>query len=253
MASALLALPRELRQDVLYRTFSFTTAPFKAYYRIDVIEELIDRFYAMRAWSNNLRRVNKLFNEDIAYVVKQWEKEYHQLLNDFSNALIGTNTCWLSKFDASPTLSFLAVIQHSTVAVRPPVFGWDRPVERYVVYEDAAARWKKAGWAKGTKLRTMKQGQRSRGGTISYTTDAQWLNRLIPNYVPPCICPLILAPASPVGPVPRYVKRKEREEVDGEEIERDVAPAAPKKRTDNAKETGLSQPVTKASGIFGAK
>lgn len=199
MASALLALPRELRQDVLYRTFSFTTAPFKAYYRIDVIEELIDRFYAMRAWSNNLRRVNKLFKEDIAYVVKQSEKEYYHLLNDFSNALIGTNTCWLSKFDASPTLSFLAVIQHSTVAVRPPVFGWDRPVERYVVYGDAATRWKKAGWAKGTKLRTMKQGQRSRGGTIY----GIW-NIPLPNYAPPCICPLILAstPSNPVGPVP---------------------------------------------------
>lgn len=126
--------------------------------------------------------MHPLFNADIDFVVTRWEGDYRKLLADFTNALVGSDSCWLSKFEEGlPVLSFEAVVEVSSWAVRPPVFGWERGVEtmagvggrvgvgagRYVVYEHCLARWKMAGWTKGDKLRTMKQRQRVRGGTIS--------------------------------------------------------------------------------------
>ncbi|QDS77447.1 hypothetical protein FKW77_006847 [Venturia effusa] len=169
MTTNLLALPRELRQKLLLQTFSFTSAPFRAYYRIDVIEGLIDRYHAMRTWSTSLRCVHSLLNTDIDFVIKQWQTGYRMLLDDITSALVGSGSCWLSKFDAAPVLSVDAVVvEFSGVAVRPPVFGWDASSGRYCVYEGSVARWEKAGWMKGSKLRTMKQVQRGRGRTISF-------------------------------------------------------------------------------------
>ncbi|TID18779.1 hypothetical protein E6O75_ATG05900 [Venturia nashicola] len=224
--SKLLNLPRELRQALLFHTFNFTTSPFKAYYRIDVIDDLIDRLHTMHAWSTTLRHVHPLLNTDIDFVVTQWEKEYRHLLDDFTNALVGSNTCWLSKFeDGAPCLGFGAVVEVSAWAVRPPVFGWDgsggEGEGRYCVYEQCLLRWKGAGWTKGTRLRTMRQQQRGRGGTIS---------------------------------LPSHRVEEEGEEVGGVEIEGEASRAESKEPIVKANNsTGLSRLITKAGDMFRRK
>ncbi|KAE9964357.1 hypothetical protein BLS_008434 [Venturia inaequalis] len=231
----LFKLPRELRQNLLFHTFSFTATPFKAYYRIDVIDELIDRLHAMHAWSTDLRCVHSLLNTDIDFVVKQWEKQYHTLLDEFTNALTGSDSCWLSKFEAAPSLSFEAVIEVAAWAVRVPVFGWDTSSGqgRYCVYESSLARWKEAGWTKGTRLRTMRQVQRRRGGTVSLPSQNVYLFRV----------------RGEGGHFVRVLRGGNGEEVGGEEVEE----CSPVRSTVKSRSTGLSRLIGKAGGVFRSK
>lgn len=121
----------------------------------------------MREWAQNLRTVHSIILDDVDFVVMLWKKQYRALLQEFTIALVNSNSCWLSKFDLLPILSASAVIERSPSAVRPPVFGWDRSIGRYIVYERTVDRWRAAGWTKGTQLRTMKQQQRGRGVPVA--------------------------------------------------------------------------------------